>query len=62
MDSGKGQINEVEYSPQVALTEKGVVVKNRAYRRRFLNRAMMEGRSSKKYYTTKRTKCRRKRG
>lgn len=49
-------------SPQVALTEKGVVVKNRAYRRRWINRAMMEGKSSKKYYTTKRTKCRRKRG
>lgn len=49
-------------SPQVAITEKGIVVKNRAFRRRFLNRAMMEGKTSKKYYTTKKTKYRRKRG
>ena len=39
-------------SPKVALTEKGIVVKNRAYRRRWINRAMMEGRP-KGYYTKK---------
>ena len=40
-------------SPKVALTENGVVVKNRAYRRRWINRAMMEGKPSKKWYTKK---------
>ena len=39
-------------SPKVALTENGIVVKNRAYRRRWINRAMMEGRP-KGYYTKK---------
>ena len=40
-------------SPKVALTENGVVVKNRAYRRRWINRAMMERKPSKKWYTKK---------
>lgn len=37
-----------------------LVVKNRAYRRRWKNLAQIEGRKSKKYYTTKRKKNRRK--
>lgn len=40
-------------SPKVALTEQGIVVKNRAYRRQWKNRAMLEGKKSKKFYTTK---------
>ena len=37
-----------------------VVSKNRAFRRKWKNRAMLEGRP-KKYYTTKKTKGRRRR-
>ena len=49
-------------APKAGFDNQGnIVVKNRAYRRRWQNRAMLEGRS-KKYYTTKRTKKRRKRG
>ena len=62
MDNGLGEVEEVSYSPQVALTENGVVVKNRAYRRRWKNRAMLENRASKKYYTTKQTHKRKRNG
>lgn len=62
MDNGQGEVESVSYSPKVGLTNDGqIVVKNRAYRRAFKNRAMLEGKPSKKYYTTKRTKNRRKR-
>lgn len=62
MDNGNGEIQKLEYSPKVGFGENGIVVKNRAYRRRWKNRAMMEGKCSKKWYTTKMTKSRRKRG
>ena len=40
--------------PKVGINNQGeIVVKNRAYRRRWINRAMMEGRPSKKWYTKK---------
>lgn len=63
-------MNEVELdslpkvdAPKAGFDNEGhVVVKNRAYRRRWRNRAMLEGKPSKKWYTTKRTKSRRKRG
>ena len=62
MDNGIGEIKKLEYSPQVGFGNDGsIVVKNRAYRRAWKNRAMLEGKSSKKYYTTKRTKSRKKR-
>ena len=39
-------------SPQAGFDNNGhVVVKNRAYRRRRMNRAMLEGRKTKHYYT-----------
>lgn len=48
-------------APKAGFDNQGnVVVKNRAYRRAWKNRAMLEGRP-KKYYTTKRTKNRKKR-
>lgn len=48
-------------SPEVRIDPKeGIIVKNRAYRRRFKNRAMLEGKPSKKYYTKKKKKSRRK--
>ena len=40
-------------NPKVAFTENGVVVKNRAYRRAWKNRAILEGKPSKKWYTKK---------
>lgn len=58
MDNGNGEIQKLEYSPKVSFGENGIVVKNRAYRRRWINRAMMEGKPSKKYYTTKQTHTR----
>lgn len=58
MDNGQGEIQSVEYSPQVGFGNNGnIVVKNRAYRRTWKNRAMLEGRP-KKYYTTKQTHIR----
>lgn len=46
-------------SPQVRIDpEEGIIIKNRAYRRRWKNRAMLEGKPSKKWYTTKRRKNR----
>lgn len=43
-----------EISPQVGFDNDGnVVVKNRAWRRRKLNRAMIEGKRSNKFYTQK---------
>ena len=53
MDNGEGEIQKIEYSPKVGFGENGVVVKNRAYRRKWKNRAMMEGKKSKKFYTQK---------
>lgn len=48
-------------SPKVGFNNQGqVVTKNRAYRRRWKNRAMLEGKPSKKWYTTKQTKSRKK--
>lgn len=47
-------------SPLVALTDKGIVVKNRAFRRRWKNRAMLEGQKSKKFYTQKKKGKRKK--
>ena len=38
-----------------------IVFNNRRYRRLWRNRAMMEGKPTKKWYTVKKTKCRRKR-
>lgn len=52
MDNGEGEIQKIEYSPKVGFGENGIVIKNRAYRRRWINRAMMEGRP-KGYYTKK---------
>lgn len=51
MDNGNGEIQKLEYSPKVGFGENGIVVKNRAYRRRWINRAMMEGRKTKHWYT-----------
>lgn len=47
-------------SPQVALTEKGIVIKNRAFRRAWKNRAMLEGKKSKRFYTKKKKGKRKK--
>ena len=48
-------------APKAGFDNEGhVVVKNRAYRRRWKNRAMLEGKKSKKYYTQKKKKSRRK--
>ena len=48
-------------APKAGFDNEGhVVVKNRAYRRRWKNRAMLEGKKSKKYYTQKKRKSRRK--
>lgn len=59
MDNGQGEVKSVSYSPKVGFDNNGgVVVKNRAYRRMWKNRAMMENRPSKKYYTTKQTHIR----
>lgn len=64
MDSGLGEIEKLEYKkPKVGINNQGsIVVKNRAWRRIWKNRAMIEGKCSKKWYTTKMTKSRRKRG
>ncbi len=54
MDNGQGEIKSVSYSPKVGFTNEGqVIVKNRAYRRAFRNRAMLENKPSKKWYTKK---------
>lgn len=50
MNNDKSTEEPVE-SPKVALTEQGIVVKNRAFRRAFRNRAMLEGRKTKHWYT-----------
>ena len=48
-------------SPLVGLSNDGqLVIKNRAYRRRWKNTAELEGRKSKHYYTKKRSKNGRK--
>lgn len=62
MDNGLGEIEQVSYTePKVGFGNDGtIVVKNRAYRRAFKNRAMLEGQKSKKYYTQKKRKNRRK--
>ena len=53
----KTELNEYK------LGNNGTIVKNnRAYRRAWRNRAMMEGRPSKKYYTTKQTHKRTRNG
>ena len=55
----KGEDAETQ-NAKVGFDNQGnVIVKNRAYRRRWKNRAMMEGRP-KKYYTTKMTKKQKK--
>ena len=54
---------KVEYTeePKIGFGNDGtIVVKNRAWRRAWKNRAMLEGKSTKKYYTAKKTKSRRK--
>lgn len=63
MDSGLGEIKSVSYAEEskVGFSNDGtIVVKNRAYRRAFKNRAMLEGKKSKKFYTQKKRKNRRK--
>lgn len=52
MDNGQGEIEKVEYSPKVGFTEQGIVVKNRAYRRKWKNRAQLEGKP-RGFYTKK---------
>ena len=48
-------------SPKVGIDNQGhIVVKNREYRRKWKNRAQLEERKSKKFYTTKRKKNKRK--
>ena len=54
---------ENETQPKVGIDNNGgILVNNRAWRRSWKNRAMIEGKPSKKWYTTKKTKSRRKRG
>lgn len=54
MDNGQGEIESVSYSPKVGFDNNGsIVVKNRAYRRKWKNRASLEGKKSNKYYTKK---------
>lgn len=60
MDNGEGEIQKIEYSPKVGFGENGIVVKNRAYRRAWKNRAMMEGRKTKHYYTKSQKRKKRK--
>lgn len=60
---------KAELPPEVGQVESKIklgnggklVVNNRAFRRAWRNRAMLEGKPSKKWFTTKKTKCRRKR-
>ena len=61
MDNGQGEIEKLEYSPQVGFGDNGnIVVKNRAYRRTWKNRAMLEGRKTKHYYTKSQKRKKRK--
>ena len=54
-------MNNEQEAPKAGFDNQGhVIVKNRAYRRRWRNRAMLEGQKSKKFYTTKRKKNRKK--
>lgn len=51
-----------ENNPQVGFSNTGeIIVKNRAYRRRRINTAQLDG-LSKKYYTTEQTKTRKRNG
>lgn len=57
MDNGQGEIESISYSPKVGFDNNGnLVVKNRAYRRKWKNRAQLEGKKSKKFYTKKKKK------